>query len=235
MTRAAPTLAVFALWATVGGAAPESADPSPFQSGEVLRYEVVWPSGLTLGEAEFRAQAQTGAWAFEADLTASLPNFEIEEHHRAVADAGLCSQELTKKSKRGDRKTNEVVTFNQTAGTAKRETEGGGGVSTLDIPPCVRDALTYLYYLRQDLAKGRIPPPDDLNFGAQYAVTVTYAETRRVEAAGKSWDSDRILIDLAGPDSAHSFEVFFSKDASRKPLIVRVPFELGTFSLRLVE
>lgn len=230
-----PVIAVAVLSATAAFAEPASSGPVPFQSGEILRYDVVWPSGLTLGEAEFRAQAQTGAWAFEVDLTASLPNFEIEERHRATADAGLCSQKLTKKSKRGDRKANETVEFNQSAGTAERQTAAGGGVSRFDIPPCARDALTFLYYLRQDLAKGRIPPPDDVNFGAQYSIIVTYAETRQVEAAGKAWDSDRILIDVAGPGSNHSFEVFFSKDSSRKPLIVRVPFELGTFSLRLVE
>ena len=215
--------------------APETADSAPFQSGEILRYDVVWPSGLTLGEARFSAQAQTGGWAFEAEIQASLPNFEISEHHRSRATGGLCSLELQKDASRGNKKSKETVTFDQSAGRAKRETDGGGGVSEFDIFPCARDGLTFFYFLRQDLARGRIPPPDDLNFGAQYAVTVTYAETRRIEAAGKTWEADRILIDLAGPGSAHSFEVFFSKDASRKPLVVRVPFELGTFSLRLVE
>ena len=39
----------------------------------------------------------------------------------------------------------------------------------------------------------------------------------------------------AGSKAQHSFEVFFGKDEARTPLIVRVPFELGVFSLRLVE
>ena len=215
--------------------APETTAPTPFQSGEVLHYDVVWPSGLTLGEGKFSAQAETGGWAFEVEIKASLPNFEIQEQHRARADGGLCSLELHKDAVRGQKKAKETVIFDQSAGRAKRETYGGGGVSEFDIFPCARDGLTFLYFLRQDLARGRIPPPDDLNFGAQYAVTVTYAETRRIQAAGKSWEADRILIDIAGPGSSHSFEVFFSKDAARKPLVVRVPFELGTFSLRLVE
>ena len=233
--KSAFLLTVAALAPAVLAAAPESSTPPPFQSGETLRYEVVWPSGLTLGEAEFRAQADTGAWAFTAELTASLPNFEIEELHHARTDGSLCSIELQKSSSRGAEKTEETVTFDQTNNTAERVTSGGGGESEIQTPPCARDALTFLYHLRHDLARGRIPPPDDINFGSQYAVIVTYAETRKVEAAGRSWDADRLLIDVAGPASNHSFEVFVSQDASRKPLIVRVPFDLGTFSLRLVE
>ena len=59
--KSAFLLTVAALAPAVLAAAPESSTPPPFQSGETLRYEVVWPSGLTLGEAEFRAQADTGA------------------------------------------------------------------------------------------------------------------------------------------------------------------------------
>ncbi len=229
-------IVIAALTAVVAlSAAPENSKPTPFQSGERLRYEVVWPSGLTLGEAEFTAIAETGGWAFTADLSANLPNYEIQEHHRSRTDGGLCSVELNKDAQRGERKLRETVTFDQDAGVARRETDAGGGVSEIEIPPCARDGLTFLYFLRQDLARGRIPPPDDLNFGSQYAVTVTYAETRRIQVAGKHWDADRLLIDLAGPGSSHTFEIFFSKDAARKPLIIRVPFQLGTFSLRIIE
>jgi hypothetical protein len=125
--------------------------------------------------------------------------------------------------------------FDQDKNTARRETVGGGGVSEFAVPPCARDALAYLFFLRQDLARGRVPPPDDVNWGSQYLITVTYAESREVEAAGKLQQADRILVDLAGPGSDHSFEIFFSKDDARTPLLIRAPFQLGTFALKLVE
>jgi hypothetical protein len=229
------TLALLALPATVKPATAETPVPTPFKPGERLRYEVVWPSGLSLGEADFSANTEQGGWSFRMTLGASLPNFEIKDQYSSTTDFNLCSQEFNKQFKHGSKTTEEAVTFDQDAHRAHRETAAGGGESDFDVPPCARDALTFLYFLRQDLARGRISPPDDINFGGQYMITVTYAETREVTVAGESREADRILVDLTGDKSQHSFEVFFGKDEARTPLIVRVPFELGTFSLRLVE
>ena len=66
-------------------------------------------------------------------------------------------------------------------------------------------------------------------------VSVTYAESKKIDVEGAMVDADLILVDLTGPNSHHSIEAFFSKDASRRPLLFRAPFELGVFSLRLVE
>jgi hypothetical protein len=42
-------------------AAAAAADaPAPFRDGEVLRYNVNWPSGLTLGEVQFSAKSAPG-------------------------------------------------------------------------------------------------------------------------------------------------------------------------------
>ena len=45
---------------------------------------------------------------------------------------------------------------------------------------------------------------------------------------------DRMLVDLAGPNSQRSFEIFVGKDKARTPLLMRIPFDLGTFSLKLL-
>ncbi len=207
----------------------------PFKNGEVLRYEVVWPTGLSLGEAEFRATSSQEGWKFRAELSASLPNFEVLDEYASEADHSLCSQKLKKDSLHGSKQTHEEITFDQKNRTAERESVGGGGVSEFTVPPCARDALTALYALRSDLAAGRIPPPDDLVFGALYGVVVTYAETREVEIAGERREADRLLVDITGPEASHNFEIFFGKDAARTPLLVKVPFSLGVFSLKLVE
>jgi hypothetical protein len=235
LKRLIVTVALLAMPAALKPATAETPAPTPFKPGERLHYEVVWPSGLSLGEAEFAANAEQGGWKFDVSLTASLPNFEIRDHYTSETDFSLCSSKFEKKFKHGSKTANETVQVDQDKNRAKRESAEGGWESDFSVPPCARDALAVLYFLRQDLARGRISPPDDINFGGQYMITVTYAETRQIQAAGAAREADRILVDLTGDKSQHSFEIFFAKDDARTPLIVRVPFQLGTFSLRLVE
>ena len=207
---------------------------APWVDGEELIYEITWPSGLSLGEASFRARATQSGWSFESDISASLPTMEIRDEYRSEADMKLCSFEFEKNGEHGVKKLRESITYDQSARRATRRTQGGGGESEFEIPPCARDALTYLYFLRRELGSGSVPPPDDINFGGQYEVVISYAQSLDVEVRGETVRADRILIDLAGPASHHSIEMFVAQDAARTPLIIRVPFDLGTFSLKLM-
>ena len=54
-----------------------------------------------------------------------------------------------------------------------------------------RDGLTFFYFLRQQLAAGRIPPPDDINFGAQYQISVTYLEAVDITVGGERRKADK--------------------------------------------
>lgn len=206
----------------------------PFASGEVLRYEITWPSGLALGEAQFRAEASSAGWRFEADLGANMPTFEVADGYRSDTSAALCSVTFSKEIKHGKKATHEEVTFDQEARRATRVSVGGGGESEFATPPCARDALTYLYFLRSQLAKGRFPAPDDVNFGGQYMVNLTYVDSPEIEVGGERRTADHFLVDLNGPASQHSFAVFFGRDPARTPLLVRVRFEMGQFSLQLL-
>ena len=201
-----PTAAV--LLACLFATPAVSRSPTPFASDEVLVYAIAWPSGLSLGEVEFRAHATQQGWSFEADVGADLPLIEIRDEYRATADHELCSLEFEKDIRHGSRTTRESVTFDQQNQTATRRTLGGGGESEIDIPPCARDGLAFFYYVRQQLAQGRIPPPDDINFGGQYQITLSYVETRDILDRGALRTADRLLFDLTGPKSQHSFEIF---------------------------
>lgn len=205
-----------------------------FPDEEHLSYEVTWPSGLSLGQASFRTKAMAAGWEFEMTVQASLPTFEIQDEYRAKADLSLCSKESSKNAHHGDKKIHERVEFDQQANEAVRRTITGGE-STFSIPPCARDSLTFLYFLREQLSVGRIPPPDDVYFGAQYQVSMTYLESRDIEISNKLYSADRILVDVSGPTSELGFEVYFGKDEARTPLLIRIPFEIGTFSLRLTQ
>lgn len=231
--RFAALAASAALWLF---ATPLYPGTAPFSAGERLAYSITWPSGLSLGEAVFRAGQSGDGWSFEARIKASLPAIDIIDEYTANADAALCSSVFEKEAEHGDRKVKEKVTFDQQAHTAHRQNLPdlpGAGESTFDIPPCARDGLTFLYFLRRELAAGRVPPPDDINFGAQYMTSMTYAESLDVEVGGKSQKADRIIIDLTGPKSQRTFEIFFAHDDARTPVLMRIPFDLGTFSLRL--
>ncbi len=213
----------------------ETPEAAPFRSGETLRYDIVWPSGLRLGEATFTANSNQAGWVFSADLSANLPVLAIEDKYESKTDFSLCSTSFKKVVSHGKRKQNEEVAFNQAENRALRRNLADGTTQDLIVPPCARDALTYLYSLRQDLAQGRVPPPDDFNFGPQYQISVSYVETRAIEAGGKMQQADRLLVDVTGGEDPVNIELFLAKDAARTPLLIRVPFELGTFSLKLAE
>jgi len=234
LVRGGRPLTAAALWASLF-VTPLFPEALPFANNEVLVYAVTWPSGLSLGEVEFRAHATQKGWSFEADVSANLPLIEIRDEYRSTADHELCSLEFEKDTKHGHRTTWESVAFDQQHQTATRRTLGGGGESEIDIPPCARDGLTFFYYLRQQLAQGRIPPPDDINFGGQYQITLSYVETRDILDRGAPHTADRLLFDVTGPKSQHSFEIFFGRDPARTPLLMQVPFALGTFSITLTK
>ena len=216
-------------------ALPGLSQAPPFAHQESLVYEIAWPSGLSLGEAQFNAMKDGEGWAFEAVIRAALPTMDINDEYHSRTDGELCSKELIKKVRHGERMVDESVTYDQKNFKARRSIAGAAKQEEIDILPCGRDGLAFLYYLRSELAGGRISPPDDLNFGPQYQVVLTYAESIEVEAAGRRAMADRMLVDLTGANSQHSFEIFVGKDKARTPLLIRIPFDLGTFSLKLLQ
>jgi len=205
---------------------------TPFARGEVLNYSVNWPSGLSLGDAQFKAGGGEPGWQFEFTLDAGIPALQIRDRFHALADAQFCSERLEKDSARGPRKSRETVKYDAQKAVAIRHTRDGG-TSEVAVPDCVKDGLTFLYFVRRELAGGRLPPPQTINFGAAYQITARYSDSPQIESGGVRQPTDRIAFSLRGPASQHSFEIFFARDPARTPLLVRVPFALGTFALEL--
>jgi len=222
--------------------AAEAPAPTPTLTGfpftnESLRYIVNWPSGLTLGEAIMtaaRSKAANGTehWDFKLALDASVPGFGVSDSYRAASSTELCAMAFEKELAHGSRKTHEFVDFDSHALVARRHTPGGGQ-SEVSTSSCARDALTFLYYTRRELGQGRIPPNEDVVFGAQYQVQMQYKGAQSVKAGRQSTEADCVQVLLKGPASETMFEMFFARDAARTPLLVRVPLALGTFSLEL--
>ncbi|MCU0247874.1 MAG: DUF3108 domain-containing protein, partial [Bryobacter sp.] len=82
--------------------------------------------------------------------------------------------------------------------------------------------------------QGRIPAAQPVFYGATYQAGLQFGGTQQVRTGDKVWSADRIAATLKGPASEISFEMFFARDAARTPVLIRVPFVLGVFSMEIV-
>lgn len=217
--------------AAVAGAVPSSA---PVFENEQLRYSIVWPSGLSLGEASLSSSGSAAHYRFNFDLDAGVPGFAVADRYRSQAVDNFCSTEFLRTTKHGSKKLDEKMTFDPHTGTVSRGAVGGESTD-VSASPCSKDALTFLYYVRRELSQGRIPPRQSIFLGTQYEISIEFGGTQSVRIADKPVETERVTVSAKGPASNIGFEVYFLKDRSRTPALVRVPLELGTFSMELVK
>src|SRR5579863_5677592 len=131
---------------------------------ETLRYSVNWPTGVSLGEATLTASSsekvidgqQQSRMQFEFDLDAGVPGFTVSDRFRSAASGSFCSAEFEKTTSHGSKKVDDKETFDPNTGTVTRGS--GSGQSEINSNTCGKDALAFLYFLRQELSEGRVPP-----------------------------------------------------------------------------
>jgi hypothetical protein len=203
----------------------------PFQD-ETLRYNVKWPSGLPLGEAVFSARKTGTGWSFETTVDVGVPGFAIKDSYRSAATTGLCATELDRSFSHRTKQSREKTTFDQQKRRAVRETTlpPNGGKTEFDIPPCARDAVSFVYYMRREMGQGRVAPPETVYFGAGYSVQLRYTGEVKVGTAV----ADHVVGTIKGPTSSYTVEIDFARDAARTPLTIKVPLAVGTLSAELV-
>lgn len=200
-------------------------------ASEVLDYAINWPSGLSLGEGHLKATLnQTGSWEFDFTAEAAFPGFPLKDEYKAAASSELCSANLSKDFRHGSRHNTETTTFS--GHTATRKTSSGGKAE-LTVPDCAKDALTFVYFVRRELSHGKVPPAQEVLFGARYSIQLTYQGSANIPLAGASVVTDRMLVKGRGPASNFQAEIYFARDAARTPLLVKVPSALGPFSMEL--
>jgi hypothetical protein len=207
----------------------------PF-TNESLSYVALWPSGLNAGEAHMSANSSSTGWQFELTMNATIPGFLVQDTYRSTATAELCSVSFSKDLVHGSRKTKETVTIDKEKGTATRSTANSDGKSTVNVPDCIHDALSFLYYARREMGQGRVPTSQEIIFGAIYNGMFQYAgaETIPVGTAKKPTVTDKLICHIKGPASEIQFEAYFDRDPARTLVSVRVPLPVGKFSLELV-
>ena len=208
---------------------------------ESLRYTINWPSGLSLGEVTLRsdftrdpaAGKSAGHWGFEMNIDASFPAFAVRDHAQSMATSELCSTQLNKTSVHGSRNTEERVTFDLGNHTAIRETHGGGR-SEIQVPPCARDPLAFMAFVRKELAQGRLALQQSVVFGAIYQLRLVFKGAESIRVGEETVEVDHLSAAIKGPASDKTFEVFFARDAARTPVLAKLPSPLGTFSVELM-
>ena len=202
-------------------------------SAETLRYQISWPSGISLGEAQLKTIPAGEDWKLELTMDASIPGFQILDRFNSTLNSKLCTVESSRDSVHGKRKSKETTAFDLAAANAKRKTEGGGATE-FSTNACPHDALGFLFYARQELIHGRYPGPQTIYYGGPYDVQFELMGASVVPIGGVATNAEQFRISFKGPASKAAFEVFFSKNESRTPVLFRVPFSLGTFSMELV-
>ncbi len=205
---------------------------------ETLHYNVNWPSGLNLGEATLSASSSRDAAAgdrmhFQFDVDAQVPGFAVNDRFRSAASGSFCSAEFQKNTSHGTKKVDDTETFDPNTGTVTRGS--GSGQSEINANACGKDALAFLYFVRQELSQGRLPPRETVFFGAPYEIQLDLAGTESVKIGNKPVDTEHVKASVTGPSSNIHFDLFFLKDPARTLALVRVPFAMGTFSMELAK
>jgi hypothetical protein len=211
-------------------AAPKSEKPP---QGETLHFNVNWPSGLSLGEAHLSSAPSEDKWTFNFKIDAALPGFALGEEMTSTASRSYCSETLEKRGIRGKKKVDERTEFDQKAMKATRTTSGGGK-SDMSLGSCAKDALSFLYFVRRELAEGRLPKPQLIYYGAGYQARVDFTGTETIRIGDKAQEADKLVAVLKGPASENTIEMFFARDPGRTPLLVQVPLPMGKFSMEIV-
>jgi hypothetical protein len=210
------------------------ADPGAPVQDESLAYTINWPSGLSLGEARVLSHKANDRWFFELVLDAGVPGFAVSDHFRSASNLDLCTLDSERELMHGKRKTREKTTFDYKKSVAHRVTLNGGGKSEIKIPACAHDALSYIFFARRELGKGRVPPAEAVFYGAQHQVKLEYAGPQNITYSEKRAKADKVTVALKGQGSDVRFDVYFALDAARTPLMIKIPLTIGTVSVELV-
>lgn len=204
----------------------------PGWTQESLRYSVNWASGLSLGEAELKSAREGANWILNFQIEASVPGYAVLDTVQSKASDAFCAIEFEQRFAHGKRTRRETTTIGP--GKAIRKTHGGGQSEIPLSAPCVRDALSYVFFARKELAAGRVPPGGGILLGAQYRIETEYKGAEQVRLADGPVQADHVAAVVRGPASELKLSIYFARDAVRTPVLIKAPFALGTFSMELI-
>ena len=200
-----------------------------FDEQESLTYRLLWPSGLTLGEAVLRGSFSGEELHFQFTLETGLPQYNITHSSSSVATKdGLCSLQFQGKTRWGSKDSGESIEFDQTAHLARRSRENQ--TTTASIPECARDPLAFLYYFRNQLVLGNTLDSGTFHWGSNFSLQIESAGPETVKAGGRQWTAEKYIVTYQEPNSVQSVELWISTGSTPKPVQFRVSIPLAVFT-----
>lgn len=227
MKRVASCLPIMGVLLCVVSAAAAGPTGFPF-TDEDLSYTITSPGKASLGEAHLHARHSGASWNFEFVVDAGIPGYQVTSNYRAEAGSDFCTASFDRRTTQGARKTEENETVDH--GRVARVTKDGGQ-SEIQVPDCVKDALTYLFYAREEMGQGRVPAGQKILFGGLYEISSDYTGAPIIPMNGSQVQTDELVCTVKGPASSIKFEIYFARDAARTPLLIKLPLAMGTFSM----
>jgi hypothetical protein len=209
----------------------------PF-TDEDLNYSIVWPTGVSLGEAHLHAKHAGEKWNFTFTVDAGVPGFTVKDTYRSdvvpEVAPNFCSVAFERSSTHGTHVVNEKETIDRERAMASRGALSGSGAAQIPVPACVKDALAYLFWARREMGQGRVPASQDILLGALHPIRVDYVGEPVITMNGKPVQTDEVTCTWGMGSAAVTFDVYFARDAARTPLRVTAPTLMGKFSMELV-
>jgi Protein of unknown function (DUF3108) len=208
----------------------------PIVSGERLTFNLLWPSGLDLGEAFLEASKAGQEIHLKATVAAELPQHRIGYTLDSITDEQFCSVRASETLQEGADMRETSYEFDQEQHVVRRSRDGE--TTEHPIPPCARDPLALLYHFRRQLALGQVPIGTPEAVGAffldgDYSVRYEAITPETVGPGSNQWEGDRFFITAGGADGEHRFEMWVRPDNLRTPVAIRIPFPLATFTAEL--
>ena len=212
------------------GAAPAF---RPLTNGEKLTYKLIWPSGVSLGEAVMEASPSGAETHFQVTVEINLPQYALRHSSSSVAAGeALCSLRFHQETGEGAKKWwEESVEFDQAAHEVHRTRDGQS--TTASIAACAQDPLTFIYYFRSRLAEGKPPDSGTLYRGENFNVRVRKAGTETVAFRGQQRTAEKYVVTFPSQNQEMTIELWISTDAERVPVRIRVPSPLAVFTAEL--
>ena len=203
----------------------------PWERGERRVYQLLWPSGVSLGEAVLEASSDGEEIHLQATVEAKLPQHDVHYVFSAVATQELCSLRFQQQISEGSRAWEESFEFDPVTRQVRRTRNGQSSVTT--VPECPRDPLTFLYYFRGQLASGKTPGMEELFLGTTIPLRSEAVAPETVKLGSREWEGDRFLVTYTPPGGEKFFEVWVHPGSARVPVGAKVPLALAIFAAEL--
>ncbi|OFV99482.1 MAG: hypothetical protein A3F68_09210 [Acidobacteria bacterium RIFCSPLOWO2_12_FULL_54_10] len=203
----------------------------PLTQGEKLTFLLSWPGGNALGEASLDASTAGDEIHFQVRAEASLPSYALRDSFSSVANRELCSVSFHQQLREGKNVGENSIDYANLASEPKNAARSTSATKT--NTGCARDPMSFLYYFRSKLAAGQAIESGFIDLNNQVAVSIRAAGNENLSYRGQQRPTQKFLVTYSSSGEDTRIEVWFSEDAERLPLRVRVPFPLAVFTAEL--